>query len=67
MCFVKDLFWDAEDVVIQHHPAKSEYVNLHDNCLHLWRSIGKEIPAAPKELVGIEEVEAPIPGVTTTS
>jgi hypothetical protein len=35
MCFIKDLLRDAEDVGIQYHPAKSEYVNLHDNCLHL--------------------------------
>jgi hypothetical protein len=30
MCFIKDVFWDAEDGVIQYHPKKSEYVNLHD-------------------------------------
>jgi len=51
MCFIKDLFWDEEDVVIQYHPKKSEYVNLHNNYLHLWRPIGVEIPT-PKELVG---------------
>jgi hypothetical protein len=53
MCFIKDLFWDAEDVVIQYHPAKSEYVNMHENTLHLWRPVGKEIPTPPKELVGV--------------
>ena len=52
MCFIKDLFWDGEDVVMQYHPKKSEYVNLHDNCLHLWRPVGEEIPTPPKELVG---------------
>jgi hypothetical protein len=35
MCFIKNLFWDEEDMVIQYHPKKSEYVNRHDNCLHL--------------------------------
>ena len=39
MCFIKDLFWDEEDVVIQYHPKKSEYVNRHDNCLHLWKPV----------------------------
>ena len=39
MCFIKDVFWEAEDVVIQYHPRKSEYVNRHDNCLHLWRPV----------------------------
>lgn len=37
MCFVKNLFWDEEDMVIQFHPAKSEYINLHPYALHLWR------------------------------
>jgi hypothetical protein len=37
MCFVKDLFWDEEETVIQFHPPKSEYVNHHPTTLHLWR------------------------------
>lgn len=39
MCEVKNLFWDMEDVVVQLHPKKSEYVNLHLDCLHLWRPV----------------------------
>lgn len=52
MCLLKALFWDAEDVVIQYHPAKSEYVNLHPYTLHLWRPIGVTLPTPPKELIG---------------
>ncbi len=52
MCFIKALFWDGEDVVIQYHPKKSESVNRYENCLHLWRPVGQEIPTPPKELVG---------------
>lgn len=52
MCFLKDLFWDAEDIVIQFHPRASEYVNRHPYTLHLWRPIGVEIPTPPRELVG---------------
>jgi hypothetical protein len=37
MCLVKDLFWDDSDCVVQYHPPKSEYVNLHKHTLHLWR------------------------------
>lgn len=37
MCAVKDLFFHADDVVVQFHPAASEYRNLHPFCLHLWR------------------------------
>lgn len=35
---VKDLFWSDEDTVIQFHPPKSQYVNCHPYCLHLWRN-----------------------------
>src|SRR5208282_482496 len=37
MCKVKDLFWSECDTVIQFHPRKSEYVNFHQGCLHLWQ------------------------------
>lgn len=37
MCLVKDVFWEDEEEVIQIHPKKSKYVNIVDNCLHLWR------------------------------
>lgn len=39
MCAVKDAFWDPEDEVFQFHPAHSNYVNLHEYCLHLWRRV----------------------------
>lgn len=47
MCSVKRLFWDAEDCVVQFHPPKSEYVNCHPYCLHLWRSLDVEMPRPP--------------------
>lgn len=52
MCWVKDLFWDAEDAVIQFHPPKSEYVNCHPYTLHLWRPVGIGFPRPPYILVG---------------
>jgi hypothetical protein len=54
MCFVKDLFWDEEDVVMQLHPRKSQYVNNHPNTLHLWRPTGAQIPEPPSILVGVK-------------
>lgn len=39
MCVIKDLFWDDEDEVIQYHPKKSEYVNMHPRVLHMWREV----------------------------
>lgn len=53
MCFVKHLFWDAEDCVIQFHPPRSAYVNRHPYCLHLWRpSGGAGVLVPPSWMVG---------------
>jgi hypothetical protein len=52
MCFVKSLFWDEEELVMQFHPPKSEYVNYHPNCLHLWRPVGPQPAVPPALLVG---------------
>jgi hypothetical protein len=37
MAEIKDYFWKPEETVIQFHPPKAEYVNLHPFCLHMWR------------------------------
>lgn len=52
MCMIKDLFWFPEETVVQYHPAKTEYVNMHKYCLHLWRPIEKELPIPPKMMIG---------------
>jgi len=52
MCFVKDLFWDPEETVVQYHPPRSEYVNHHPFCLHLWKPILEKMPFPPAVLVG---------------
>jgi hypothetical protein len=53
MCFVKDLFWDEEERVMQLHPPLSEYVKNNRYCLHLWKPLHQEIPAPPAIFVGI--------------
>ena len=50
MQYLKGIFWDAEDVVMQLHPAESDYVNVAENVLHLWRPVGTEIPLPPVEM-----------------
>lgn len=52
MCKIKELFWSEDDVVIQYHPRKTEYVNNHKHCLHLWKPIGLDIPTPPTNLIG---------------
>jgi hypothetical protein len=54
MCFIKDLFWDEEDCVVQYHPPKSEYVNNHEYVLPIWRQIGQDFPRPSSLLVGIK-------------
>lgn len=50
MCYVKSLFWNDEEVVMQLHPRKSEYVDNAD-VLHLWRPINAEIPTPDLRMV----------------
>lgn len=58
MCKVKDLFWEPEDWVVQFHPPKSEYVNYHPGCLHMWRCTdGREMPTPPSIMVGPKKHE----------
>jgi hypothetical protein len=52
MCYIKSIFWDPEDCVIQFHPAKNEYVNRHPYVLHLWRPTDLKIPTPEKIMVG---------------
>ena len=52
MCQVKALFWEEDDCVVQFHPPRSDYVNQHPNCLHLWRFVDGSIPRPPTVLVG---------------
>jgi len=51
MCHIKNLFWSDDEWAVQFHPAKSDYVNNHPGCLHLWRSTKAEMPLPPKEFV----------------
>lgn len=55
MCALKDMFFYDDEVVVQYHPAKSEYVNNLSNCLHLWRPIKAELPTPPSIMVGIKK------------
>lgn len=55
MCFIKSLFWDDEETVIQFHPPKSEYISNHPFALHLWKPVNTEIPLPPSDLVGEKE------------
>lgn len=55
MCWVKSLFWDDEEPVMQLHPPRSQWVNNHAYCLHLWRPCDEPIPLPPDLYVGNRE------------
>lgn len=56
MCYIKGLFWDAEDAVMQLHPPQSQWVNTHPTTLHLWRPQDATIPLPPDILVGLRSL-----------
>lgn len=55
MCSLKDMFFHDNEVVVQFHPAKSEYVNNMPNCLHLWRPLNEVMPTPPSIMVGVKK------------
>jgi hypothetical protein len=56
MCEMKDLFFEPEDCVVQFHPPRSDYVNNHESCLHLWQWLGGEFPRPDSIMVGYKDV-----------
>ncbi|MRN51970.1 DUF7694 domain-containing protein [Paenibacillus monticola] len=48
---IKELFFEDSESVMQLHPAKSNYINQHPYCLHLWRPHHVRIPLPDKMMV----------------
>jgi len=53
MCRVKELFFRDDEVIIQYHPRKTDYVDCHPFCLHLWRHQRVDFLTPDKFMVGI--------------
>ena len=43
---------EDDEVVMQLHPAKKDYINNHPCCLHLWKPEKEEIPLPPLFMIG---------------
>ena len=56
MCTLKGIFFEDNEVAIQIHPEKDEYVNNLPNCLHLWAYQG-DMPLPPSWMVGVKNRE----------
>lgn len=54
MAEIKSLFWRDDETVLQFHPRRSEYVNTHNYCLHLWKHAGVDHELPPAWMVGIK-------------
>ena len=54
MCVMKELFWEDDEVCMQLHPAKKDYINNMKYCLHIWRPINEKIPTPPSIMVGLK-------------
>lgn len=52
MHYVCRIFWDDEYLVVQFHPRRSQHVNYHPGCLHMWRPVGVALPEPEARLVG---------------
>jgi hypothetical protein len=53
MEFIKKLFFRDDETAMQLHVPETDHVNVHPNCLHLWRpNDGREIPRPPSIMVG---------------
>ena len=55
MCEIKDMFFRPDEVVVQYHPAKAEYINNHPYCLHLFRPMTQDMPTPPAWMVGVKD------------
>jgi len=53
MDYIKSLFFEDCEVVMQLHVDKKNHINNHPYCLHLWRPQGEKIPLPPGWMVGI--------------
>lgn len=59
MCFIKNSFWNEDECCVEYHPAKKDYVNNHEYCLHIWKPIDQEIPTPPSLMVGLKKDYSP--------
>ena len=49
---VKRLFFQDDEVAMQLHIPPDKHIDIHPNCLHLWRPHMVEIPLPPDWMVG---------------
>ena len=51
MSYVKSLFFENSETVVQFHVPSDAHVNRHIYTLHMWRPLLVRIPRPPKDMV----------------
>jgi len=51
MEYVRELFWRDDETVMQLSVPRSNHINIHATCLHMWRPVNHNIPVPPKQTV----------------
>lgn len=51
MQFIRTLFFEADECVVQFHPPLTQHINIHPHVLHLWRQHGVTYALPPEEFV----------------
>lgn len=51
MEWIREKFFEDDEVVMQLSVARADHINTHVYCLHMWRPQDQEIPMPPKEFV----------------
>ena len=49
---VERIFWNDSEAVMQLHVPRSDHINFHEHCLHLWKPRKSPIPTPPLQTVG---------------
>ena len=57
MCRMKDIFWNKDEACVEYHPKEEDYVNMHQQCLHIWKPTEEYLPTPPHILVGFKDAE----------
>jgi hypothetical protein len=52
MQHIKEIFWRDDETVMQLHVPKSDHINCHPFCLHMWKPLNCEIPRPAAIAVG---------------
>lgn len=51
MCFIKNLFFDESETVIQYYPKKSKYINVNPYVLHMWKKQGVDYELPQRKFI----------------